>query len=103
LDFYNLFVVNVLVDQNCKWLVNEDGKKLLEKYDHIFVVGDHLKQREYDENLAMFCMDNHCELLTADNRAYIHFFTDKRIKYVQLSEFVYEHKADRPIYLVKIV
>ena len=96
-------MANVLIDQNCKWLTNEDSKRLLDTYDDIFVVGDHLKQREYDENLATFCMDNCCELLTADNRAYIHFFMDKRIKNVQISEFVYEHKADRPIYRVKIM
>ncbi len=94
---------NVLIDQNCKWLVNEDAKKHLENYDKIFVVGIDLKQRDYDEALATFCKDNDCELLTADNRAYIHFFSEKKIRNVQLSEFIYEDKADRPIYLVKIV
>ena len=94
---------NVLIDQNCKWLVNEDAKKYLENYDKIFVVGVDLKQRDYDEALATFCKDNDCELLTADNRAYIHFFSEKKIRNVQLSEFIYEDKADRPIYLVKIV
>ena len=62
-----------------------------------------MKQRDYDEVLATFCKDNECELLTADNRAYLHFFTEKKIKNVQVSEFVYEDKADRPIYLVKII
>ena len=94
---------NVLIDQNCKWLVNEDAKKHLKNYDRIFVVGIDLKQRDYDEALATFCKDNDCELLTADNRAYIHFFSEKKIRNVQLSEFIYEDKADRPIYLVKIV
>ena len=94
---------NVLIDQNCKWLVNEDSKKYLENYDRVFVVGEDLKQRDYDEILATFCKDNDCELLTADNRAYLHFFTEKKIKNVQVSEFVYEDKADRPIYLVKII
>jgi len=94
---------NVLIDQNCKWLVNEDSKKYLENYDRVFVVGEDLKQRDYDEVLATFCKDNECELLTADNRAYLHFFTEKKIKNVQVSEFVYEDKADRPIYLVKII
>ena len=94
---------NVLIDQNCKWLANEDSKKYLENYDRIFVVGVDLKQRDYDEVLATFCKDNECELLTADNRAYLHFFTEKKIKNVQVSEFVYEDKADRPIYLVKII
>ena len=94
---------NVLIDQNCKWLVNEDSKKYLENYDKVFVVGIDLKQRDYDETLATFCKENECELLTADNRAYIHFFSEKKIKTVQISEFIYEDKADRPIYLVKIV
>jgi hypothetical protein len=62
-----------------------------------------LKQRDYDETLATFCMEHDCELLTADNRAYIHFFSEKKIKNVQISEFIYENKADRPIYCVKIV
>jgi len=94
---------NVLIDQNCKWLVNEGSKKHLENYHKIFVVGVDLKQRDYDETLATFCMENDCELLTADNRAYIHFFSEKKIKNVQLSESIYEDNADRPIYLVKIV
>ena len=59
-------MTNVLIDQNCKWLVNEDSKKFLEHYDQVFVVGVHLKQREYDETLATFCKDNECELITAD-------------------------------------
>ena len=45
---------NVLIDQNCKWLVNDDSKKYLENYDKIFVVGVDLKQRDYDETLAIF-------------------------------------------------
>lgn len=94
---------NVLVDQNCKWLVNEDSKKYLKDYEHIFVVGIDLKQRDYDETLATFCMIHECELLTADSKAYIHFYSEKKIKNVQISEFVYEDKADRPIYLVKII
>lgn len=40
---------NVLIDQNCKWLANEDSKKYLINYEHVFVVGKDLKQRDYDE------------------------------------------------------
>ena len=94
---------NVLIDQNCKWLRNEENKKYLENYDQIFEVGVNLKQRDYDETLASFCKDNQCDLLTADNTAYTHFFTEKKIKNVQISEFIYEDKADRPVYLVEIV
>ena len=94
---------NVLIDQNCKWLVNEDSKKYLKDYERIFIVGIDLKQRDYDEVLATFCMINDCELLTADSKAYVNFYSEKKIKNVQISEFVYEDKADRPIYLVKII
>ena len=88
---------NVLIDQNCKWLINEDSKKHLENYDKVFVVGVDLKQRDYDETLATFCKDNDCELLTADNRAYIHFFSEKKIKNVELSEFIYEYSVEQII------
>ena len=93
---------NVLIDQNIKFLRNDDYKHHLEKYDETFEVGKDLKQREYDEGLAKFCKDNNCDLLTADNRAYVHFLAEK-IKTVQISELFYDEKADRPIYLVMIV
>jgi len=94
---------NALIDQNCKWLTNDESKEHLKNYERIFVVGIDLKQRDYDETLATFCLTNNCELLTADSTAYVHFFTEKKIKTVQISEFIYEDKADRPIYLVKII
>ena len=61
-----------------------------------------LKQRDYDEVLAAFCKENQCDLITADNRAYVHFLAAK-IKMVQISELFYHEKADRPIYLVKVI
>ncbi|MCV0429965.1 hypothetical protein [Nitrosopumilus sp.] len=93
---------NVLIDQNIKFLTNNDYQHHLENYDEIFVVGKDLKQREYDEGLAKFCIENKCDLLTADNRAYTHFLAEK-IKTVQISELFYDEKADRPIYLVRII
>jgi menaquinone-dependent protoporphyrinogen IX oxidase len=73
-----------------------------EKYDKIFVVGTDLKQREYDEGLDTFCKKHECDLVTADNTAYVHFLAEK-IKTVQISELFYDEKADRPIYIVKII
>jgi len=93
---------NVLIDQNIKFLTNDDQKHHLENYGEIFEVGKDLKQREYDEGLATFCKKHECDLLTADNRAYVHFLAEK-IKTVQISELFYDEKADRPIYLVKIL
>ncbi|KEQ56597.1 hypothetical protein AAA799E16_01233 [Marine Group I thaumarchaeote SCGC AAA799-E16] len=93
---------NVLIDQNIKYLTNDDHKHHLTNYEKIFEVGKDLKQRDYDEVLATFCKKNECDLLTADNRAYVHFLAEK-INTVQISELFYDEKADRPIYLVKII
>ena len=43
---------NVLIDQNCKWLANEDAKKHLKNYDKTFIVGIDLKQRDSDETFG---------------------------------------------------
>ena len=68
----------------------------------MFVVGKDLKQREDDDELAKFCNEKECDLITADNKAYVHFLA-KKIKTVQISELFYDENADRPIYIVKII
>jgi len=90
-----------LIDQNCKWLAKDENRELLKNYGEIFVVGKDIKQRSFDENCASFCLDRDCDFLTADSKSYTHFFKIKKIKSVQISEFIYEKKADRHIYLVK--
>lgn len=94
---------NVLIDKNCNWLAKDEHRDLLKEYESVFVVGKDLTQRSFDENCASFCKDKDCDFLTADNTAYIHFFRVKSIKYVQISEFFYEKKPDRYIYLVQIM
>ena len=94
---------NVLIDKNIEYLAKDTYQELLKDYDSKFVVGKDLKQRSFDENCASFCKDKNCDFLTADSTAYIHFFKVKSIKRVQLSEFYYEKKPDRYIYLVEIV
>jgi len=49
---------NVLIDQNIKYLTNDDHKHHLTNYEKIFEVGKDLKQRDYDEVLATFCKKN---------------------------------------------
>jgi len=94
---------DVLIDKQINYLAKDEFKDLLKDYDKKYVVGKDLKQRSFDENCADFCKLKKCDFLTADNTAYIHFFKIKNIKFIQISEFTYEKKADRPIYLVRIV
>ena len=95
-------MTNFLIDQNNKNLVEDEYKHHFEKYDEKFVVGEDLKQRSPDEGLAKFYKKNECDLITADGKAYIHFFREN-VKTVQISELFYDENADRPIYTVKII
>ena len=68
---------NFLIDQNIKNLVEDEYKHHFENYDKMFVVGKDLKQREDDDELAKFCNEKECDLITADNKAYVHFLAKK--------------------------
>lgn len=96
-------VKNVLIDQNCKYLEQDEYRNLLKEYDSKFIVGRDIKQTSFDENCAYFCVDRNCDFLTTDKEAYDHFFKIKSIKLVQISRFRYEDTAQRWVYRMQIV
>ena len=71
---------NVLIDKQVSWLGNDENRELVKDFDKPYVVGVDLKQSSFDENCASFCMDRNCDFLTADPKAYTHFFKIKKIK-----------------------
>ncbi len=84
------------------WLAKD--RELLKDYEFPpFEVGKDLKQTSLDENCGAFCYDRNCDLITGDDTAYKHFFKNKKIKSIEISEFYYEKKAERQLYLVKIL
>ncbi len=92
----------VLIDQNILWVAKD--KELLKDYEFPpFEVGKDMKQTSYDENCGSFCYDRNCDLITGDDTAYKHFFKNKKIKSIEISEFYYEKTAERQLYLVKIL
>ena len=93
---------NVLVDKQVNWLAREEKKGLLKDYDEIREVGVDMKQTSFDENCASLCVDRKCDFLTADPKAYTHFFKIKKIKSVEITRFFYEKKAERWIYRFQI-
>ena len=93
---------NVLIDKQVSWLGNDENKELIKDFDKPYVVGVDLKQSSFDENCASFCMDRDCDFLTADPKAYTHFFKIKKIKSVEISRFYYEKEAERYIYRMQI-
>ena len=104
LTYKTLFIVlkNVLIDQNCKDLAQEEFKELLLEYDSKFIVGKDINQTSFDENCASFCVDRNCDFLTNDRTAFQHFFKVKSIKSIQIARFRYEDKAERWTYRVRI-
>jgi len=93
---------NVLIDKQVSWLAQDENRELVKDFDKVYVVGDDLKQASFDENCASFCMDKNCDFLTSDKKAYTHFFKIKKIKSVEISQFIPDKDPERYIYLVQI-
>ena len=93
---------NVLIDKQVSNLADDEHRELLKDFDKSYVVGVDLKQTSFDENCASFCMDNNYDFLTADAKAYTHFFKINKIKSVEISQFHYDNNAERNIYLMQI-
>lgn len=94
---------NVLIDQNCKYLAQDEYSELLKGYDKKYVVGKDMKQTSFDENCANICIERDCDFLTSDKEAYDHFFKIKNVKFVMVSRFRYEDTAVRWVYRMEII
>ena len=93
---------NVLIDKQVSWRAKEENRELIKNYDKVYEVGVDLKQTSFDENCASFCVDRNCDFLTADPKAYTHFFKIKKIMSVEISRFIRDKDPDRYVYLVQI-
>ncbi len=95
---------NIVIDKQVSYLENEEYTELLKDYNEKFVVGKDLIETGFDENWANICKDRNCDFLTADKKAYHHFFKVKSIKVLEISEFLAEKKAKgSTVYLVRIM
>jgi len=93
---------NVLIDKQVSWLAKEENRELIKNFDKVYVVGVDLKQTSFDENCASFCVDRNCDFLTADPKAYTHFFKIKKIKSIEISRFIRDKDPDRYVYHFQI-
>ena len=93
---------NVLIDKQVSNLADDEHRELLKDFDKSYVVGIDLKQTSFDENCASFCLDGNCDFLTADTKAYTHFFKIKKIKSVEISRFIRDKDPERFVYLMQI-
>ena len=93
---------NVLIDKQVSWLANDENKELIKDFEKSYVVGIDMKQTSFDENCASLCIERNCDFLTADPRAYTHFFKNKKIKSVEISRFIRDKDPGRYVYLMQI-
>lgn len=94
---------NVLLDQQLSYLVQDEFVNLLKDYDKKYRVGIDIKETSFDENCANFCLNRNCDFLTADKKAYDHFFKLKQVKSIEIFQFMKkEPNSPRPIYCMRI-
>ena len=93
---------NVLIDKQVSWLAKEENQELIKDFEKAYVVGKDMKQNSFDENCASFCIERNCDFLTADPKAYTHFFKIKKIQRVEISRFIRDKDPERFVYLMQI-
>ncbi len=95
-------MVNVLLDKQISYLDQEDNRHLLKDFKLVYIVGEDLSQTSFDENCANFCIERTCDFLTADPKAYTHFFKIKKIKSIEIFRFIRDKDPERYVYLMQI-
>lgn len=93
----------VVIDKDILGWGTEHKPDLLKSYEEVLMVGSipDLPQRSSDKEVATFCMNNDCDLLTGDLKAYDHYFT-AGVRTVQITAYDWIHKADKRVYLIEI-
>ena len=95
----------VLIDYNKIGWANENKDAIGRDYSEILRAGDGSNpgQDAGDDEIASFCEENCCDLLTGDKRAYGSFLRNSHVKAVQISEYNLDETAKQQVYLVKIL
>jgi len=98
---------NVLLDKHVTYLAQEEYSKYVKEYTGTkYSVGVDIKGTSFDENCADFCIRNECDFLTTDKKSYDHFFKIKKIKSVEIFQFLKNEPVapktnPRPIYCMR--
>ena len=92
----------VLIDYNrLGWAKKSD--QIGKDYSEILRVGDEGSpgQEAKDVEIAAFCEENNCDLLTGDKRAYALLLQQPHVKAVQISKYAHDEEAEQQVYLIK--
>ena len=103
----NLIVITrIVIDKDILGWSDTHTEEILSQYQEIIKVNEdntRLPPTSSDAKIASFCKDEICDLFTADKKFYTDFFTDERIKRVQISRYTYWDVGQKPIFLIQIV
>tara|TARA_B100001971_G_C17909147_1_gene391975 strand:+ start:132 stop:437 length:306 start_codon:yes stop_codon:yes gene_type:complete len=94
----------IVIDNDILGWGKENKDNLLKLYKEVRMVGSHpnLNERDLDHEIATYCIENNCDLMTGDIRAY-----DKHYKAgvhtVQITDYDWWETGRKRILLIKII
>ncbi|MDE0526158.1 MAG: hypothetical protein OXI27_06140 [Thaumarchaeota archaeon] len=95
----------VLIDyQLAGWSI-ENEPQIRKNYSDIHRVGkpNVLADDSTDSELASFCLERGCDLMTCDKEAYAPMLKKRGVKFVQIHEYDMNEKSGQQIYVIKPV
>jgi len=95
----------VLIDYDERGWADKKNDKIKKEYEEILRVGEdpNPKMGASDEEIATFCEENNCDLLTADKKAYTDMLKNHRVKAVQISRYDWDDSGNKQVYLIQIL
>ena len=102
-------LTNVVIDHDVIGWAHSNLQKLKARYNNIYIVGKDNSPEELmnnnisDLNIAKYCLNNNCDLVTADKKSYVDWFNSYNgITKLIISKFDYWYEGHRPILLIQI-
>lgn len=95
----------VLIDYNALGWADQEAEKIKKDYEEILRVGEvpNLPMKAKDNEIASYCEEQNCDLLTTDKRAYTEMLTNHRVKAVQISRYDWDDSGNKQVYLIQIL
>ncbi len=95
----------VLIDYQLAGWSTDNESQIRKDYSDIHRVGkpDVLAADSSDSELASFCLERGCDLMTCDKEAYTHMLKKRGVRSVQIYEYGTNKKSGPPIYIIKPV
>jgi hypothetical protein len=93
----------VVIDYNILGWGEKHREDLLKTFREVILVGKHpdLSRRSFDREVAGYCKLHDCVLITADARAYTHFF-DAGVESVVISKVERWDVSDADLFMIKV-